>query len=90
MSERYYLFRGDELVCTNTEDENGQLGAGDSHARGQAGDILVCTRGHDSWLRAWHWNDQNHSVVGKQMAWLDIPPEKLDANKYRVLILLQK
>lgn len=88
--ERYFLFRGDELVYSQNENESGSLGAGDSHAHGQAGDVLVCTRGHDSGLRAWYWNDQNHSEVGKQMAWLDIPPEKLDANKYRVLILLQK
>lgn len=90
MGERYYLFRGDELIHSVDENQHGSMGAGDSHARGQDGDVLVCTRGHDSWLRAWHWNDQNHSEVGKQMAWLDIPPEKLDANKYRVLLLLQQ
>ena len=88
--ERYYLFRGDELVYKCDDNLIGSMGAGDSHALGQDGDILICAR--EGWIRGWHWNDitLDKSKVGTQMAWLDIPPEKLDTNKYRVLILLQQ
>jgi hypothetical protein len=84
MTERYFLFRGDEVVYRCSENATGSLGAGESHAHGQDGDVLVCTR--DNWIRAWHWIKPGTPM---EMPWKDIPPEKLDANKYRLLLMLQ-
>lgn len=80
MSERYYLFRGDELIFTANTD----MGAGDSHAHGQAGDVLICVR-RDS-LRGWYWNNNEPVKPNSQLPWEDIP--HLDP-KYRVLVMLQ-
>lgn len=79
--ERYYLFRGDELVY-RTEDHNGQIGAGDSHKLGQPGDVLVLEQGKI--LMGFHW--QKGDRIGKQAHWGTI--DTLDP-KYRVLIMLQ-
>lgn len=84
--ERYYLFRGDELIYTADENATGALGAGDSHARGQTGDVLICA--HRGTLRGWYWNLPQSTKPRDELPWQDIPAKDLDP-KYRVLLLLQ-
>lgn len=84
--ERYFLFRGDELIYSCDENAKGSMGAGNAHRLGQDGDVLICS--HRGGLRGWNWNQPG--VQRDSMPWLDIRPEKLDTNKYRVLLMLQQ
>lgn len=83
MAESYYLFRGDELIYAN--ENQTVLGAGDAHARGQAGDVLlhIDRRGHTAfrWVKPEKLND---------LAWPVhlISPEEFQ--RYQALILLQR
>jgi hypothetical protein len=85
--EIYYLFRGDEVVYSNQDNLSGHLGAGEAHAKGQAGDVLICT--NRGTIRAWHWNMPHSQSPKDELPWMDIPDKDLDHAKYKVLIMLQ-
>lgn len=83
MAERYYLFRGSEVVY-RTVDPDGSIGAGDAHKLGQPGDVLILME--NTVMSAWNW--QQGDKVGHQAHWNRITDPSI-VPKYRTLLLLQ-
>lgn len=81
--ERYYLFRGNELIYST---DGSQIGAGVAHELGQPGDVLI--RDEFKILSGFHWNKID--IRSSSMPWQHFKKDELDQAKYRVLLLLQQ
>lgn len=79
--DKYFLFRGDNLVGTN--DPN-LMGAGTLHDIGQEGDVLI-SLGKKA-LRAWNWC--NGSIRKQSLPWESLVLTDDQERHYRTLLLL--
>lgn len=84
MTENYYLFRGDQLVYKN---ENQQvLGAGQAHAMGREGDILL--HFDNMGYTAFQWNQPNDKTG--ELPWPVAALTDEQFKRYKTLIMLQR
>ena len=83
MAESYYLFRGDQLVYRNENQD--VLGAGKAHALGQEGDVLLHIDRHGHTAFRWHKPEGLNEIP-----WPVQPLSADEFKRYQTLILLQR